>query len=81
VHYFSPNNLSTLVAGRGFELVDSAELPALRAKGLRERLSCAGNVPLLSLWVQYVAIMCAIPVTRIFPSDIIVCVFRKKAAG
>lgn len=81
VHYFSTGNLAQLVAGRGFDLVDSAELPALRAKGLRERLSCAGNVPLVSLWVQYIAIMCAIPVLRIFPSDIIVCIFRKKTAG
>jgi len=69
------------VAGRGFEMVDSTELPALRAKGLRERLSCAGNVPMLSLWVQYLAILCAIPVLRVFPSDIIVCIFRKKTAG
>ncbi|CAN7515773.1 methyltransferase domain-containing protein [Massilia sp. LjRoot122] len=81
VHYFSTGNLAQLVAGRGFDLVDSAELPALRAKGLRERLSCAGNVPLVSLWVQYIAIVCAIPVLRIFPSDIIVCIFRKKTAG
>lgn len=81
VHYFSTDNLAKLVAGRGFEMVDSAELPALRAKGLRERLSCAGNVSALSLWVQYIAIMCAIPVLRIFPSDIIVCIFRKKTAG
>ncbi|MGH8852647.1 MAG: class I SAM-dependent methyltransferase [Telluria sp.] len=81
VHYFSPDNLSTLVAGRGFALVDSAELPALRAKGLRERLSCVGKVSPLSLWAQYVAIMCTIPVLRVFPSDIIVCIFRKKTAG
>lgn len=81
VHYFSTGNLAQLVAGRGFDLVDSAELPALRAKGLRERLSCAGNVSPLSLWLQYVAIMCAIPVLRVFPSDIIVCIFRKKTAG
>ncbi|MCA1246984.1 bifunctional 2-polyprenyl-6-hydroxyphenol methylase/3-demethylubiquinol 3-O-methyltransferase UbiG [Massilia sp. MS-15] len=81
VHYFSPANLATLVAGQGFELVDCAELPALRAKGLRERLSYAGKVSPLSLWLQYLAVMCAIPVLRIFPSDIIVCIFRKKTAG
>lgn len=81
VHYFSPGNLEKLVAGQGFELVDCAELPALRAKGLRERLSYAGKVSPLALWLQYIAVMCAIPVLRIFPSDIIVCIFRKKAAG
>lgn len=81
VHYFSTDNLPRLVAPRGFELVDCAELPALRAKGLRERLSYAGNVSALSLWLQYTLIMCAIPVLRIFPSDIIVCIFRKKTAA
>jgi len=81
VHYFSADNLSQLVAPRGFELVDCAELPSLRAKGLRERLSYAGNVSTLSLWLQYAVIMCAIPVLRVFPSDIIVCIFRKKTAG
>jgi 2-polyprenyl-3-methyl-5-hydroxy-6-metoxy-1,4-benzoquinol methylase len=81
VHYFSTDNLAKLVAPRGFELVDSAELPSLRAKGLRERLSYAGSVSTLSLWVQYALIMCAIPVLRVFPSDIIVCIFRKKTAG
>lgn len=81
VHYFSPDNLAKLVAGQGFALVDCAELPALRAKGLRERLSYAGKVSQLALWLQYIAVMCAIPVLRVFPSDIIVCIFRKKTAG
>lgn len=81
VHYFSPANLARLVAGQGFELVDCAELSALRVRGLRERLNYAGKVSPVSLWLQYAAIMCAIPVLRVFPSDIIVCIFRKKAAG
>lgn len=80
VHYFNPSNLQQLVVGQGFELAEAAELPALRAKGLLERLRCAGNVPTLSLYTQYIAIMCAIPVLRMFPSDIIVGVFKKKAA-
>lgn len=80
VHYFNPRNLEQLVVGQGFELAEAAELPALRAKGLLERLRCAGNVPTFSLYTQYIAIMCAIPVLRIFPSDIIVGVFKKKAA-
>lgn len=80
VHYFNPRNLRQLVAGQGFELTEAAELPALRAKGLLERLRCAGNVPTLSLYTQYAAIICAIPVLRMFPSDIIVGVFKKKAA-
>jgi len=78
VHYFNPSNLRQLVVGQGFTLDEAAELPALRAEGLLERLRCAGNVPTLSLYIQYLAIMCAIPVPRIFPSDIIVGVFKKR---
>ncbi|MFL6676109.1 MAG: class I SAM-dependent methyltransferase [Massilia sp.] len=81
VHYFNSVNLAVLVGKHGFELAESDELPALRARGLLERLRCAGNIPTMSLYTQYVAILCAIPVLRAFPSDIIVGIFRKKAAG
>jgi 2-polyprenyl-3-methyl-5-hydroxy-6-metoxy-1,4-benzoquinol methylase len=81
VHYFHARNLATLVGRHGFELAHGTQLPSLRAKGLLERLRCAGNIGLFTLYAQYVAILCAIPVSRFFPSDIIVCIFRKKAAG
>jgi 2-polyprenyl-3-methyl-5-hydroxy-6-metoxy-1,4-benzoquinol methylase len=81
VHYFRPGNLVALVEKYGFDVVHGAELPSLRARGLLERLRCTGQARLLSLYVQYLAILCAIPVLRVFPSDIIVCIFRKKAAG
>jgi 2-polyprenyl-3-methyl-5-hydroxy-6-metoxy-1,4-benzoquinol methylase len=78
VHYFRPANLERLVTRHGFHCVHVSELPALRAKGLLERIRCAGNVSGLSLYLQYAAALCAIPMLRIFPSDIIVSVFRKK---
>jgi SAM-dependent methyltransferase len=81
VHYFNRENLSLLVVQHGFELVSSAELPALRPGGLLKRLRCAGDMSPLALYAQYVAILCAIPILRAFPSDIIVCIFRKKTAG
>jgi 2-polyprenyl-3-methyl-5-hydroxy-6-metoxy-1,4-benzoquinol methylase len=81
VHYFHYANLTRLVAGHGFELVDSTELPALRARGLLVRLRYTGNVSTPALWLQYFATLAAIPMLRLFPSDIIVCIFRKKAAG
>lgn len=81
VHYFRPDNLASLVGQHGFSLLHTAELPSIRAKGLLERLRCAGQMSAVSLYVQYLAILCAIPVLRVFPSDIIVCIFKKKAAG
>lgn len=81
VHYFNSRNLTMLVGRHGFDLVASAELPSLRAAGLLQRIRLAGGVNPLALYSQYLAILCAVPILRAFPSDIIVCIFRKKAAG
>jgi 2-polyprenyl-3-methyl-5-hydroxy-6-metoxy-1,4-benzoquinol methylase len=78
VHYFNSRNLAALVARHGFELVDSAELPALRAAGLLARLRCISHVKPFTLYTQYLGILFAIPVLRAFPSDIVVCIFRSK---
>jgi 2-polyprenyl-3-methyl-5-hydroxy-6-metoxy-1,4-benzoquinol methylase len=81
VHYFRPGNLSRLVQANGFELVRTAELPSLRVKGLLDRLRCTGRMSTLALYAQYLAILAAIPLLRAFPSDIIVCIFRKKSSS
>jgi SAM-dependent methyltransferase len=80
VHYFRTGNLTRLVETHGFELVHDAQLPSVRAKGLFDRLRCAGGMSVPALYAQYVAITCAIPLLRAFPSDIVVCIFRKKIA-
>jgi 2-polyprenyl-3-methyl-5-hydroxy-6-metoxy-1,4-benzoquinol methylase len=79
VHYFDQHNLSALARRHGFDLVDSVELPALRANGLLERLRYVGKVSKAQLYAQYAAILVAIPVLKFFPSDIIVCTYRKRA--
>jgi 2-polyprenyl-3-methyl-5-hydroxy-6-metoxy-1,4-benzoquinol methylase len=82
VHYFHSANLARLVQQHAFELIECAELPALRAQGLLERLRCAGQMSTVALYTQYLAILASIPVLRLFNSDIIVCIFRRnKAAG
>jgi SAM-dependent methyltransferase len=77
VHYFGPGNLPRLVEPHGFACVHNGELPSLRAKGLLERIRCAGNLSGPSLYLQYGAVLCTLPVLRAFPSDIIVSIFRK----
>jgi 2-polyprenyl-3-methyl-5-hydroxy-6-metoxy-1,4-benzoquinol methylase len=81
VHYFDPENLKELVLKQGFSMAQTAELPALRAQGLMERLGHVGNASTLSLYLQYAAIRCAIPLISLFPSDIIVGIYKKKAAS
>ena len=78
VHYFRPANLEQLVAKHGFQRIHTGELPSLRAKGLLERMRCTGNMSGPSLYLQYAAVLCTIPLLRLFPSDIIVSVFRKS---
>lgn len=78
VHYFRPSNLTALAESEGFTLQLSTELPAVRAKGLLARLRCAGDVHPVSLYATYAAVMLALPVLRAFPSDIALCLYRKR---
>ena len=78
VHYFDPANLARLVAQGGFTPVFGAELAALRADGLKERLAYVGKPNPLKLAAQYAAVRCLIPVLGLFPSDIIVEIYRRQ---
>lgn len=78
VHYFEPSNLARLVAQGGFTPVFGTELAALRADGLKERLAYVGKPNPLTLAAQYAAIRCLIPVLGLFPSDIIVEIYRRQ---
>jgi 2-polyprenyl-3-methyl-5-hydroxy-6-metoxy-1,4-benzoquinol methylase len=78
VHYFRPGNLERLVARHGFDCIHVSELSAMTAKGLLERIRYAGNISRPSLYLQYAAARCALPLLRILPSDIVVSVFRRQ---
>jgi 2-polyprenyl-3-methyl-5-hydroxy-6-metoxy-1,4-benzoquinol methylase len=78
VHYFAPENLARLVGSHGFIQLHSQELPSLRTKGLLNRMRCAGNISGLALYLQFLAVLAMVPLLRVFPSDIIVGVFRKQ---
>lgn len=78
VHYFNDKNLSTFVCRFGFDLVESFDLPSVHASGLMERLRFVGGTNKLALYAQYLSVICVIPVLRLFPSDIVVCIFRNR---
>ncbi|WP_218920820.1 class I SAM-dependent methyltransferase [Melittangium boletus] len=80
IHYFNTDNLKALLESEGFDLTFSTELEAVKAAGLRERLSHVGHVNPLKLYFQYVGILGTLPFLRLLPSDIIVCIFRKRPA-
>ncbi|WP_229487350.1 class I SAM-dependent methyltransferase [Pseudoduganella lutea] len=77
LHYFDPANLTSLLQGAGFTHVHSAELAALRADGLKERLAYVGKPNPVKLNTQYLAIRAMIPLLGLFPSDIIVGIYRR----
>jgi 2-polyprenyl-3-methyl-5-hydroxy-6-metoxy-1,4-benzoquinol methylase len=77
LHYFDPANLTALLQRAGFAHVQSTELAALRADGLKERLAYVGKPNPLVLNAQYIAIRALIPLLRLFPSDIIVGIYRR----
>lgn len=78
VHYFNPANLRRLAVHAGFVEFNTFELPAVRADGLLDRIRCVGSGGMITSYVQYVLIRCAIPFLNMFKSDIIVCMFHKK---
>lgn len=77
LHYFDPANLTSLLRGSGFTHVHSAEPAALRADGLKERLAYVGRPNPVKLNAQYLAIRAMIPLLGLFPSDIIVGIYRR----
>ena len=80
VHYFNPENLRRLVGAKGFQEIETFELPAVRAEGLLERIRCVGASGPAMVYLQYGLIRCAIPFLNLFRSDIVVCMFRKVPA-
>lgn len=77
LHYFDPANLKALLEKSGFAPVASTELAALKADGLKERLGYVGKPNPVVLNAQYFAIRAMIPLLRLFPSDIIVGIYRR----
>jgi SAM-dependent methyltransferase len=78
VHYFNDKNLNTFVCRFGFDLVERFELPSLQSRGLMERLRFVAGTSKLVLYVQYLILRCVIPLLRLCPSDIVVCIFRNR---
>ncbi|WP_229632247.1 class I SAM-dependent methyltransferase [Pseudoduganella violaceinigra] len=79
VHYFNPVNLTKLVESEGFELRHNTEMEAVKVEGLWQRLTMFGNVHRVKAALQYVCIRWGLrPLTGLFPSDIIVCIYRKR---
>ncbi|XLZ69815.1 class I SAM-dependent methyltransferase [Massilia sp. SR12] len=79
VHYFAPDNLAQLVQSEGFDLRHSDELAVATSEGLWQRLNMVGKVNPLKAALQYVVVRAVVmPLARLFPSDIMVCIFARR---
>ena len=78
VHYFNAQNLELLVKSQNFSVVEKFESPSVRSDGLLQRIRCVGGQSKIKSYIQYVIIRGIIPFLRLFPSDIIVVIFKKN---
>lgn len=77
VHFFNATNLTGVVSRHGFRLEKSTELPSVRAKGMLARMRFDNTASPVSVWIQYLGTMALLPLTRLFPSDVLVCLYRR----
>lgn len=77
VHFFNETNLTNVVSRHGFSLAKSTELPSVRAKGMLARMRFDNTASPISVWIQYLGTMMLLPLTRLFPSDVLVCLYRR----
>jgi 2-polyprenyl-3-methyl-5-hydroxy-6-metoxy-1,4-benzoquinol methylase len=79
VHYFNPSNLTRLVEREGFALRHSTELAAVKKQGMWQWLTVFGQVNPLRAPLRYLGMRWVLlPLMRLFPSDIMVCIYRKR---
>lgn len=77
VHYFNADNLTKAVSRYGFRMAQTVELPSIQAKGMLSRMRFDKKASLIAVWIQYLGTMALLPLTRIFASDVLVCVYRR----
>lgn len=79
VHYFNPANLTRLVEREGFTLRHSTELAAVKKEGMWRWMTVFGQLHPFKAPLRYLGMRwLVLPLMRLFPSDIMVCIYRKR---
>jgi 2-polyprenyl-3-methyl-5-hydroxy-6-metoxy-1,4-benzoquinol methylase len=79
LHYFNVKNLESLTSNNGFEIIHAGRLESISWDRLWDRISYAGNTPLLARWLVWLGITVLLPILRLLPADIVYCVARRRA--
>ncbi|WP_084435645.1 class I SAM-dependent methyltransferase [Desulfomicrobium escambiense] len=78
IHYFNSDNLNRIVSRFGFAEICRGSLPSLRFKGLFTRISYVGSYNFVTSCALYCIIVVMLPFLKLFPSDIIYSIYKKK---
>ncbi len=78
LYYFDSKSLRKIAAQSGYDVIASRPLSSVVAKGLYERILYAGDASKLRAALITLGVLVAIPVLRLFPSDIRVWVLKKS---
>lgn len=76
VHYFHPDNLTSLLRASGFDVVDGGRLATLRLRGLYQRIAYDGGRGKLMGGVVFAGVLAAMPFIRLLPGDIMFVIAR-----
>jgi SAM-dependent methyltransferase len=79
LHYLGERNLRTLLASCGFEVLEVGYLPAIRVRGLRERIAFAGSAGVVARWLIFAGMILSMPVLNVLPRDIQYMIARRRA--
>lgn len=77
LHYFSADNLSSLLAKFGFEIVKQGRLPSIELSGLRSRIGYTSRSSAAMDTMIVLGIVAIFPIIRILPSDIMYIIARR----
>ena len=76
VSYFTPENLKTFFENHGFVQVSGHSLKSVQIKGLWERIRYDRSRSIAYSGIIYLAVIFALPLIKIFPSDIHLQLFK-----
>ena len=78
IHYFNMSNLTTLLSGNKFQILQTGYFPSVQFNGLYKRISYTRHGSFIVNCIVYLALIIFIPLKFIFLSDIMYILARKN---
>ena len=79
LYYYSPNNLTQFMVKYNFDLVSENRLDVIRIKGLWNRINHDKKInKFIAVVLYFLAILASPILNKLFPPDIIFCIYQKR---